>query len=211
MRKIAIGIAAAVAVAAAVPASAQGIWIGVPGFGVGVGVGPTYAYGNDPYYGGYWGGRPYGQAYAYESYPYEPGYEYDSYAYLPDAGYAAYSYEPGVTYGYRTNENYRYAPRTRYTHNYTPAVRNTRGYAYGDTREVIRRSPTSSRAVVHHTEVRDGARKGNISAVGTERESATSRRMRSDEASKAMARQDSRQSKALESGKSGTNRARTQY
>jgi hypothetical protein len=203
MRKVAIGIAAALALAAVAPASAQGVWIGVPGFGIGIGTGPTNAYG-DPYYGGY----RYGPTYAYEGYAYEPGYEYDS-PYVPNGGYAAYSYGPGVTYGYGSTENYRYAPRARYSHNYaySPEGRTTRGYSYGDTRRVIDRDRRQRTGVVHNAKVQNRAVTQNHSAVGTERESATSKRLRSDEASKAMARaQDSRQSKGLETGKTKTSR-----
>ena len=193
MRKVAIGIAAAIALATVAPASAQGIWIGVPGFGIGIGTGPTYAYG-DPYYGGY----RYGPTYASEGYAYEPGYEYDSYAYVPNA---ADSYGPGVTYGYKSTESYRYAPRARYL----PEGRTTRSYSYGDTRKVINRDRGQRTAVVHNAEVQDRTVTRNCSAVGTERESATSRRLRSDEASKAMARaQDLRQSKGLQTGKTKT-------
>jgi hypothetical protein len=191
MRKVAIGIAAAIALAAVAPARAQGVWIGVPGFAIGIGTGPTYAYG-DPYYGGY----RYGPAYASEGYAYEPGYEYDSYAYVPNSGYAVDSYGPGVTYGYRSTDSYRY-----------PEGRTTRGYPYGDTRRVINRDRGQRAGVVPNAEVRDGAVTRNHSVVGTERESATSRRIRSGEASKAMARgQDSRQSKSLETGKTKTSR-----
>jgi hypothetical protein len=190
MRKVAIGIAAAIALAAVAPANAQGVWIGVPGFGIGIGTGPTYA---DPYYGGY----RYGPTYAPEGYVYEPGYEYDSNAYVPDSGYAAYSYGPGVTYGYRSTESYRYAPRARYSHNYaySPEGRTTRGYSYGDARRVINRDRGAQAGVVHNAKVQNRAVTRNHSAVGTERESATSKRVRSGEASKAMAQgQDSRQS-----------------
>jgi hypothetical protein len=202
MRKVAIGIAAAIALATVAPASAQGVWIGVPGFGIGIGTGPTYAYG-DPYYGDY----RYGPTYASEGYAYEPGYEYDSYAYIPNA---ADSYGPRVTYGYGSTENYRYVPRARYSHNYaySPEGRTTtRSYSYGDTRKVINRDRGQRTAVVHNAEVQDRAVTRNRSAVGTERESATSRRLRSDEASKAMAQgQDSRQSKGLQTGKTKTSR-----
>jgi hypothetical protein len=204
MRKVAIGIAAAIALAAVTPARAQGVWIGVPGFGIGIGTGPTYAYG-DPYYGGY----RYGPPYTSEGYVYEPGYEYDSYAYVPNSGYAVDSYGPGVTYGYRSTDSYRYAPRARYLHNYaySPEGRTTRGYPYGDTRRVINRDRGQRAGMVPNAEVRDGAVTRNHSVVGTERESATSRRIRSGEASKAMARgQDSRQSKSLETGKTKTSR-----
>ena len=204
MRKVAIGIAAAIALAAVAPASAQGVWIGVPGFGVGIGTGPTYSYG-DSYYGDY----RYGPTYGYEGYAYEPGYEYDSYAYVADSGYAAYSYGPGVTNGYRSTESYRYAPRARYSHNYaySPEGRTTRSYSYGDTRRVINRDRGQRAGVVHNAEVQGRAVTRNHSAVGTERESATSRRIRSDEASKAMARgHDLRQTKGLETGKTKTSR-----
>jgi hypothetical protein len=180
MRKVAIGIAAAIALAAVAPASAQGVWIGVPGFGIGIGTGPTYAYG-DPYYGGY----RYGATYPSEGYAYEPpGYENDGYAYGPDSGYAygpdsgyaAYSYGPGVTYGYRSTESYRYAPRARYSHNYaySPEGRTSRGYSYGDTRRVINRDRGQRAGVVHNANVQDRAVTRNHSALGTERESATS-------------------------------------
>ena len=201
MRKVAIGIAAAIALATVAPASAQGVWIGVPGFGIGIGTGPIYAYG-DPYYGDY----RYGPTYASEGYAYEPGYEHDSYAYVPNA---ADSYGPGVTYGYKSTESYRYAPRARYLHDYahSPEGRTTRSYSYGDTRKVINRDRGQRTAAVHNAEVQDRAVTRNRSAVGTERESATSRRLRSDEASKAMARgQDSRQSKGLQTGKTKTSR-----
>ena len=205
MRKVAIGIAAAIALAAVAPARAQGVWIGVPGFGIGIGTGPTYAYG-DPYYGGY----RYGPTYASEGYAYEPGYEYDdAYAYVPDSGYTAYSYGPGVTYGYRSTESDRYAPRARYSHNYaySPEGRATRGYSYDDTRKVVTRDRVQRAGVVHNAKVQDRAVTRNHSAVGTERESATSKRLRSDEASKAMAQgQGSRHSKGLETGKTKTSR-----
>jgi hypothetical protein len=204
MRKAAIGIAAAIALAAVAPASAQGVWIGVPGFGIGIGTGPTYGYG-DPYYGGY----RYGPTYASEGYASEPGYEYDSYAYVPSGGYDDYSYGPGVTSGYRSTESYRYAPRARYSTNYaySPEGRTARGYSYGDTRRVISRDRGQRARVVHNAKVPDHSVTRNHSAVGTERESATSRRLRSDEASKAMARgPESRQSKGLETGKTKTSR-----
>jgi hypothetical protein len=208
MRKVAIGIAAAIALAAVAPASAQGVWIGVPGFGIGIGTGPNYAYGNPYYYDGY-----YGPNYAAEGYAYEPGYQYDSYAYVPDSGYAAYSYGPGVTYGY-TTDGYRYAPRAGYTRYYAyapDAHRTIREYSRGATRSVVR-SDRGHRAAVHSTEVRDRAGMRNVSAVGTERESATSKRVRSEEATRAMARQpESRQSKGLETGKGRADRGRTQY
>ena len=207
MKKVAIGIAAAIALAAVAPANAQGVWIGVPGFEIGIGTGPTYAYG-DPYYGGY----RYGPTYAPEGYAYEPGYEYGSNAYVPDSGYAAYSYGPGVTYGYRSTESYRYAPRAQYSHDYaySPEGRTTRGYSYGDTRRVINRDRGQQAGAVHNAKVQNRAVTRNHSAVGTERESATSKRVRSGEASKAMAReQDSRQSKGLGTGK--TKASRPQY
>ena len=213
MRTLGIGIAAAITLAAAVaPANAQGLWIGAPGFGVGIGVGPS------PYYAGYWGspywgaGYGYEPSYAYQSYAYEPAYDYDSYAYMPDDGYAAYSYGPRLrTYGY--DSGYGYAPRVRYSRNYSysPGVR-ARSYAYADTRGVLRRDRGHRTTVIHNTRLQDRAVMRNGFAVGAERESAGSRRIR-PEASKALARgpsQELRQSKSTEAGKTGRGRGRTQ-
>jgi hypothetical protein len=218
MRTLGIGIAAAITLAAAVaPANAQGLWIGAPGFGVGIGVGPT------PYYAGYYSGGPYWGAgygyydyepsYAYQSYSYEPAYDYDSYAYLPDDGYAAYSYAPRLrTYGYESV--YGYAPRVRYSRNYSysPGVRATRSYSYADTRGVIKRDRGHRSTMVHNTRLQDRAVMRNGVAIGAERESTGSRRIR-PEASKALARgpaQELRQSKSTEAGKTGKGRGRTQ-
>ena len=209
MRKVTIGIAAAIALAAAAPANAQGIWLGVPGFGIGIGTGPGYAY-DGPYYDGYYGPN-------YAPLEGQPNHEYGSYG--PGNGYVAYPYEPGVTYGYGTG-GYRYAPRARdtRTYAYSPNVRTTREYSHRGTV----RSDRGYRAAVHSTEVRDRRNRSSVgteresmtpgrSAVGTERESATSRRVRSQEGSRAMARQpDSRQSKGIETEKTGTGRSRTQ-
>lgn len=132
MRKLVIALAAAITVTAAVPASADGLWIGVPGFGIGIGTGPAYGYG--PYYDGYWGGRYWGNGYAYapagtySTYAYEPEVEYGAYAYEPAYGYATYAYEPA--YGYATysygHRDYGYARTYRYRHG--PSVRYSRGY-----------------------------------------------------------------------------------
>jgi hypothetical protein len=190
MRKVAVAIGAIIALAAVAPASAQGIWIGVPGFGIGIGAAPTYGYGY-PYYDGY------APPYVDQGYAYQPGYEYDSYAYVPDGVSTVYSYDPAATYRYA-------APRARYAHNYAE-VRTTRSFSDG--RRVINRDRDRRAAVVRNTEVRNRAVTRTHSAVGTEKESATSRRVRSEEASKAMARgQDSRQSKGLENKKTGTSR-----
>ena len=217
MRKVAIGIAAAVTLAAVAPANAQGLWVGAPGFGVGIGVGPTYAY--EPYYGGSWGspywGAGYGYEPAYQSYAYEPEYEYDSYAYVPDDGYAVYSYGPRLrTYAYEPTDSYRYAPRVRYSRNYSysPGVRATRSYSYADTRGVIKGDRGHRSTMVHNTRLQDRAAMRNGFAVGAERESAGSRRIR-PEASRALARgpaQDLRQSKSIEGGKTGKSRVRSQ-
>jgi hypothetical protein len=198
MRKIAVAIGAVIALAAVAPASAQGIWIGVPGFGVGIGAAPTYGY---PYYDGY------APTYVDQGYAYQPGYEYDSYGYVRDGVSTVYSYEPAVTYG--PTQTYRYtAPRARYAHNYNTSsaeVRTTRSFSDG--RRVINRDRDRRAAAVHNTEVRNRAVTRNHSAVGTEKEGSTSRRVRSEEASKAMARgQDSRHSKGLENKKARTSR-----
>jgi hypothetical protein len=211
MRKAAIGIAAAVTLAAVVPASAQGLWIGAPGFGVGIGVGPTYAY-DDGGYAPSWGaGYRYGPSYGYQTYAYEPAYEYDSYAYVPDDGYAAYSYGPPLrTYAYES-DSYQSAPRARYLRNYaySPGIRTTRSYSYSDSRGVIKGQ--RGHRVVHNTGLHDRDVMHTRSAIGTERESATSRRVSAEAASKALAReQDSRQSKRLETGKAGASRVRNQ-
>jgi hypothetical protein len=217
MRTLGIGIAAAITLAAAVaPANAQGLWIGAPGFGVGIGVGPS------PYYGGYWGG-PYRGAgygyyglepsYAYQSYTYEPAYDYDSYAYLPDDGYVPYSYAPRPrTYAYESVDSYGYAPRVRYSRNYSysPGVRATRSYSYADTRSVIKKD--RGHRSIYNTRLQDRAVMRNGFAIGAERESTGSRRIR-PEASKALARgpaQDLRQSKSIEAGKTGKGRVGTQ-
>lgn len=218
MRNVAIGIAAALTLAAMAPANAQGLWIGAPGFGVGVGVGP-YAY--EPYYGGYSGSPYWGAGYGYEpsfvdqSYAYEPEYKYDSYAYVPDDGYAVYSYGPQLrTYAYEPTDSYRHAPRAGYSRNYSysPGVRATRGYSYADTRGAIKRDRGHRTAMVHSTRLQDRAVMRNGFAIGAERESTGSRRIR-PEASKALARgpaQDLRQSKSIEAGKTGKGRVRTQ-
>lgn len=216
MRKVAIGIAAAITLAAAVaPASAQSLWLGVPGFGVGIGVGPTPNYGG---YGGgpYWGaGYGYEPNYAYQNYAYEPEYNYDSYAYVPDDGYVAYSYGPRLrTYAYEPADSYGYAPRVRYSRNYSysPGVRATRSYSYADTRGVIKRDRGHRSTMVHNTRLQDRAVMRNGFAIGAERESAGSRRIR-PEASRALARgpaQDLRQSKSIEAGKTGKSRVRSQ-
>jgi len=221
MRKVAIGIAAAITLAAMAPANAQGLWVGAPGFGVGIGVGPTYAY--EPYYGGYWGspywraGYGYEPSFAYQSHADEPEYEYDSYAYVPDDAYAVYSYGPRLrTYAYEPTDSYRYAPRARYSRNYSysPGVRATRSYSYADTRGVIKRDRGHRSTMVHNTRLQDRAVMRNGFAIGAERESAGSRRIR-PQASKALARgsaQDLRQSKSksLEAGKTEKGRVRTQ-
>ena len=190
MRKVVIGIAAAITLAGAVaPANAQGLWVGAPGFGVGMGVGPT------PYYGGYWGGPYWGArygyepSYAYQSYAYEPEYNYDSYAYVPDDGYVAYSYGPRLrTYAYESVDSYGYAPRVRYSRNYSsPGVRATGSYSYADTRGVIKGDRGHRSTMVHNTRLQDRAVMRNGFAIGAERESAGSRRIR-PEASKALAR-----------------------
>ena len=215
MRTLGIGIAAAITLAGAVaPANAQGLWVGAPGFGVGMGVGPT------PYYGGYWGGPYWGArygyepSYAYQSYAYEPEYNYDSYAYVPDDGYVAYSYGPRLrTYAYESVDSYGYAPRVRYSRNYSsPGVRATGSYSYADTRGVIRKDRGHRSTMVHNTRLQDRAVMRNGFAIGAERESAGSRRIR-PEASKALARgpaQDVRHSKSIEPGKTGKGRVRTQ-
>jgi len=215
MRTLGIGIATAITLAAVTaPANAQGLWIGAPGFGVGIGVGPT------SYYGGYWGGPysgagygyyGYAPSYAYESYAYEPEYTYDSYAYLPDDGYVGYSYRPRLrTYAYGSADSYGYAPRVRYSRNYTygPGVRATGSYAYANDRGTIKRDRGHRSTMVDNTRLKDRAVMRNGFAVGAERESAGSRRVRS-EASQALARshaQDMRQSKRIE----GKGRVRTQ-
>jgi len=215
MRKVAIGIAAAITLAAVGPANAQGLWVGAPGFGVGIGIGTT------PYYGGYrggpyWGaGYGYEPSYAYQSYAYEPEYDYDSYAYVPDDDYVAYSYGPRLrTYAYDSVDSYGYAPRVRYSRNdsYSPGVRTTRSYSYADTRGVITKDRGHRSTMVHNTRLQDRAAMRNGFAVGAERESAGSRRIRS-EASKALARgpaQDVQHSKSIEPGKTGKGRVRTQ-
>jgi hypothetical protein len=215
MRTLGIGIAAAITLAGAVaPANAQGLWVGAPGFGVGMGVGPT------PYYGGYWGGPYWGArygyepSYAYQSYAYEPEYNYDSYAYVPDDGYVAYSYGPRLrTYAYESVDSYGYAPRVRYSRNYSsPGVRATGSYSYADTRGVIKGDRGHRSTMVHNTRLQDRAAMRNGFAVGAERESAGSRRIR-PEASKALARgpaQDVRHLKSIEPGKTGKGRVRTQ-
>jgi len=210
-RTLGIGIAAAIALAAAAgSANAQGLWIGAPGFGVGIGVGPT------PYYGGYWGGPysagygyyGYEPSYAYGSYAYEPEYTYDSYAYLPDDGYVGYG--PRLrTYAYGSADGYGYAPR-RYsrTHTYGPGVRTTVSYAYANDRGTIKRDRVQRSTMVHNKRFQDRAVMRNGFAVGAERESTGSRRVR-PEASQAQARspaQDLRQSKSKE----GKGRVRTQ-
>ena len=219
MRKVAIGIAAAITLAAVAPANAQGLWVGAPGFGVGIGVGPTYAY--EPYYGGYWGspywgaGYGYEPSYAYQSYAYEPEYEYDSYAYVPDDAYAVYSYGPRLrTYAYEPTDSYGHAPQVRYSRNYSysPGVRATRSYSYADTRGVIKGDRGHRSTMVHNTRLQDRAAMRNGFAIGAERQSAGSRRIR-PEASKALARgpaQELRQSKSVEPGKTGKGRVRTQ-
>ena len=156
-----------------------------------------------------------------KGYAYEPVHEDDSYAYVPDNSYTGDSYGPAVTYRYETTETFRHAPR-----NHASGVRTTRSYTYGDISEVINRNHGRRAAVVHRAEVRDRTGMRNVSAVGTERESvtsrrsavgteresATSRRVRSEEASRAMAREpDSRQSKGLETGRARAGYGRTQY
>ena len=190
--------------------------VGAPGFGVGIGVGPAYAY--EPY--GYWGspywrvGYGYEPSFAYQSYAYEPEYNYDSYAYVPDDGYVAYSYGPRLrTYAYESVDSYGYAPRVRYSRNYSsPGVRATGSYSYADTRGVIKGDRGHRSTMVHNTRLQDRAAMRNGFAVGAERESAGSRRIR-PEASKALARgpaQDARHSKSIEPGKTGKGRVRTQ-
>ena len=135
MRKLVIALAAAISVTAAVPANADGLWIGVPGFGIGIGTGPVYGYG--PYYDGYWGGRYWGNGYAYEpadaysTYAYEPEVEYGAYPYEPAYGYATYSYgHPGRDYGYARTYSYRHDPRVRYSHIYDERIRSVRGKSH---------------------------------------------------------------------------------
>ena len=219
MRTLGIGIAAAITLAAAVaPANAQGLWVGAPGFGVGIGVGPTPNYGGyrgGPYWGADYGYYVYEPSYAYQSYGYEPEYNYNSYAYVPDDDYVAYSYGPRLrTYAYESVDSYGYAPRVRYSRNYSysPGVRATRSYSYADTRGVIKGDRGHRSTMVHNTRLQDRAAMRTGFAVGAERESAGSKRIR-PQASKALARgpaQDARHSKSIEPGKTGKGRVRTQ-
>ena len=212
MKTLGIGIAAAITLAAAVvPANAQGLWLGVPSFGIGIGVGPT------PYYGGYWrgpyaAGYGYAPSYAYQGYAYEPQYSYGSYGYVPDDSYA---------YGYVPDDGNAYGPGVRtyaYDLGYAPRLRSSRSYAYSsgdrlrrtyanvDTRGVIRRDRVHRSTMNHNTRLQDRA------AIGAERESAGSSRIR-PEGSRAQARgaaQDLRQSNSIEAGKTEKSRVRSQ-
>jgi len=168
-----------------------------------------------PILGADYGYYVYEPSYAYQSYGYEPEYNYDSYAYVPDDDYVAYSYGPRLrTYAYESVDSYGYAPRVRYSRNYSysPGVRATRSYSYADTRGVIKGDRGHRSTMVHNTRLQDRAAMRTGFAVGAERESAGSKRIR-PQASKALARgpaQDARHSKSIEPGKTGKGRGRTQ-